>query len=121
MKIQYRVENEFMEFDLELEEIKNWLNIDILDDEMEEEIKEKVQEKINKEYNRPEYNIYHRETRHIDPTPKKRKMDGTAGYICASEEDDSFNILDYLGFTIRQKIILTVFNTREFVASSENI
>lgn len=52
---------------------------------------------FDEQFNKPEYNIWHRETRHIDPTPKRRRMDGRAGYIQASEDDPGFDMsLDVL-------------------------
>jgi len=46
--------------------------------------------------NKREYNGWRRETRHIDATPKMKKMNGKAGYIQAEPDDKSFNIMDYL-------------------------
>lgn len=40
-----------------------------------------------------------KETRHIDPTPKRKRMDGRRGYICGEKDDDSFDIMDYLAVT----------------------
>lgn len=64
MKIKIRYEKEFTTFELNLSEIKGWLNIDLLPDESEEEFEKRVQEEVNKEYNRPEYNIMHKQERH---------------------------------------------------------
>ncbi|MDU5969874.1 MAG: hypothetical protein E6Z12_00945 [Finegoldia magna] len=64
MKIKIRYEKEFTTFELNLSEIKGWLNIDLLPDESEEEFEERVQEEVDKEYNRPEYNVMHRQERH---------------------------------------------------------
>lgn len=46
--------------------------------------------------NKREYNGWRRETRHIDATPKMKKMNGKKGYIQAEPDDKSFNIMDYL-------------------------
>lgn len=43
-----------------------------------------------------EYNHWRRETRHIDSTPKMKKLNGKRGYIQAEPDDESFNIMDYL-------------------------
>lgn len=64
MKIKIRYEKEFTTFELNLSEIKGWLNIDLQPDESEEEFEERVQEKVDKEYNKPEYNIMHKQERH---------------------------------------------------------
>ena len=64
MKIKIRYEKEFTTFELNLSEIKGWLNIDLLSDESEEEFEKRAQEEVNKEYNRPEYNIMHKQERH---------------------------------------------------------
>lgn len=64
MKIKLRYEKEFTTFELNLSEIKGWLNIDLQPDESEEEFEKRAQEEVNKEYNRPEYNVMHRQERH---------------------------------------------------------
>lgn len=64
MKIKIRYEKEFTTFELNLSEIKGWLNIDLLPDESEEEFEKRAQEEVDKEYNRPEYNVMHRQERH---------------------------------------------------------
>ena len=46
--------------------------------------------------NKREYNGWHRETRHIDLTPKARKLNGSKGYIASEEDDKTFNVMDYL-------------------------
>ncbi len=64
MKIKIRYEKEFTTFELNLSDIKGWLNIDLQPDESEEEFAKRAQEEVNKEYNRPEYNIMHKQERH---------------------------------------------------------
>lgn len=64
MKIKIRYEKEFTTFELNLSDIKGWLNIDLLPDESEEEFEERVQEEIDTQYNRPEYNVMHKQERH---------------------------------------------------------
>lgn len=63
MKIKIRYEKEFTTFELNLSEIKGWLNIDLLPDESEEEFEKRAQEEVDKEYNRPEYNVMHKQER----------------------------------------------------------
>lgn len=64
MKLKLRYEKDFITFELNLSDIKGWLNIDLLPDESEEEFEERVQEEIDTQYNRPEYNIMHKQERH---------------------------------------------------------
>ena len=64
MKIKIRYEKEFLTFELNLSDIKGWLNIDLQPDETEEEFEKRVQEEVEKEYNRPEYNVMHKQERH---------------------------------------------------------
>lgn len=64
MKIKLRYEKEFTTFELNLSEIKGWLNIDLQTDESEEEFEKRAQEEVDKEYNRPEYNVMHKQERH---------------------------------------------------------
>ncbi|KAA9248023.1 hypothetical protein VYH82_03475 [Streptococcus anginosus] len=64
MKIKIRYEKEFTTFELNLSDIKGWLNIDLQPDETEKEFEKRAQEEVDKEYNRPEYNIMHKQERH---------------------------------------------------------
>lgn len=64
MKLKLRYEKEFATFELNLSDIKGWLNIDLQPDESEEEFEKRVQEEVDKEYNRPEYNVMHKQERH---------------------------------------------------------
>lgn len=64
MQIKLRYEDSFTTFELDMEEIKGWLNIDLLPDESKEEFEKRAQEKVDVEYNRPEYNIMHKQERH---------------------------------------------------------
>lgn len=64
MKIKLRYEKEFTTFELKLSEIKGWLNMDLQPDESEEEFAKRAQEEVDKEYNRPEYNVMHKQERH---------------------------------------------------------
>lgn len=64
MKIKVRYEKEFTTFELNLSDIRGWLNIDLLPDESEEEFAKRAQEEVDKEYNRPEYNVMHKQERH---------------------------------------------------------
>ena len=75
MKIEYRVENKIMEFDLTVDEIKEWLNIAIETEDDEKTIQKKAQEAIDSEYNRPEYNIRHKQERHRVEIPSSDQND----------------------------------------------
>lgn len=99
MKLKIRYENEFQTIELDAKATEQmWVTLSIESDSdvTQEEKEQLIQEEWDKQYNRPEYNVYHRETRHIDPTPKRKKMNGRAGFICAEEDDKSFDIMDYL-------------------------
>ena len=76
MKIKIRYEKEFTTFELNLSEIKGWLNIDLLPDESEEEFEKRAQEEVDKEYNRPEYNVMHKQERHKGFTISTKDEDG---------------------------------------------
>ena len=64
MKIKLRYDKEFTTFELNLSDIKGWLNIDLQPDESEEEFEKRAQEEVDKEYNRPECNVMHKQERH---------------------------------------------------------
>ena len=93
MKLKVRFEDKFQTIELDVKATEEmWITLSIeTDEDMTQSEKEQlIQEEWDKQFNRLEYNVYHRETRHIDPTPKRKKMNGRAGYICA-EEDDSLS------------------------------
>ena len=99
MRLEIRYENEVQTLELDAEATNAlWFSLflededELSDTEREERIQDEFDEKINK----PEYNIWHRETRHIDPTPKRKRMDGRTGYIKGDPDDASFDIMDYL-------------------------
>ena len=84
MKLKIRYENGYQEVDLDIEATKQmWVSLSLEGEELSQEEKEsRIQEAFEEQYNKPEYNNWHKETRHIDPTPKRKRMDGRKGYIC---------------------------------------
>ena len=98
MKLRIRYENEIQTIELNEKDTETlWVSLSLEGVGLSQKEKEElIQETWEEQYNRPDYNQYHRETRHIDPTPKRKKMNGTRGYICGDEDDQSFNIMDYL-------------------------
>ncbi len=92
MKIRVRCDKHFTTFDLKLDEVKGWLNIDLLPDESEEEFEKRAQEKVDVEFNRPEYNSLHKYERHKGFTRPYSCEDGeeTDDYeSCMSDVRDS--------------------------------
>lgn len=73
MRLSIRYENQFQDFELNEEETQEmWVSLSLEDNELTKSEKEQlIQKKFDEEFNRPEYNIWHRETRHLT-TPKKR-------------------------------------------------
>ena len=63
------------------------------------EKEKRIQEAFDEQYNKPEYNNWHRETRHIAKKPVCKRLDGHKGVIKAEEDDESFDIMDYLATT----------------------
>ena len=98
MELKIRYENGYQTINLNTEDTKKmWVSLSLEGEGLSQEEKEsRIQEAFEEQYNKPEYNIWHRETRHIDPTPKRKRMDGRRGYICGEKDDDSFDIMDYL-------------------------
>ena len=72
MKLKIRYEDGFQTLVLDEKAMKEaWVTLSIETEWDEAEDKEKViQDAWDEQFNKPEYNVYHRETRHIDPTPK---------------------------------------------------
>ncbi|MFM1524789.1 MULTISPECIES: hypothetical protein [Helcococcus] len=71
-----RYENTKQEVLVDMEEMKDFLNVDLVDDE---DLQEKIQEEFNKEFNRPEYNNWHKFNRHRGYS--KKKADSETGIL----------------------------------------
>lgn len=68
MKLKIRYENVYQEIEINTEDMEQlWVSFNIEDEEMTEE---RLQEEFEKTYNRPDYNNYHKHTRHWG-MPKK--------------------------------------------------
>lgn len=80
MKFKIRYEDNFQEMEISVEEASRWVNISLEPNLSECEIQQLIQERINVHYNRPEYNGWHRETRHLGMPKLPFKKEG----------DDSF-------------------------------
>lgn len=76
MKLKLRYEKDFTTFELSLSDIKGWLNIDLQPDESEEEFEKRAQAEVDKEYNRPEYNVMHKQERHKGFSISTKDEDG---------------------------------------------
>ncbi|MGC4604816.1 hypothetical protein [Enterococcus faecium] len=77
MKFQIRYDDKFQEVELSVEEACGWVNVMPTSDLSEEEICQLIQERIDERFNRPEYNEWHRENRHIGflKRPSKKEDD----------------------------------------------
>lgn len=98
MKLKIRYEQEFQTVELDAEATEQlWVSLSLEGEGLSQEEREQlIQDAFEEQYNRPEYNVWHRETRHIDPTPKRKRMDGRRGYIQSDPDDAAFDIMDYL-------------------------
>ena len=65
MIIKMRYEDKFQELEVDAMDAGKWVNITIDDCESVEEFEKRIQEQVDEHYNKPEYNDYHRETRHL--------------------------------------------------------
>ena len=65
MKIKLRYDNEFQTIEMDLEDAKGqWLSVELEEELTEEEMEKRIQAAVDEQYNRPEYNNYHKFTRH---------------------------------------------------------
>ena len=98
MKLKIRYENEMQILELDSVATEQlWVSLSLEGEGLsQEEREQRIQDAFDEQYNRPEYNIWHREIRHIDPTPKRKRMDGRRGYIQGDPDDAAFDIMDYL-------------------------
>ena len=74
MKIRY--ENGFQDFDIDITQLNGWLGLCMEENETEEEFEARVQEVVDEELNKPEYNIWHRETRYLGCSKAKPDENG---------------------------------------------
>ncbi len=82
MELSIRYENIFETVTVNIAEMEGWLNISVDTDATMKEREANVQHAFDVRFNRPDYNPYHRETRHRAKTPKTDK------------EEVSFNALE---------------------------
>lgn len=102
MELKVCSENNVMYLDLDDKATKGlYVTLGIVEDPeaTKEENEKRLQEKFDIQFNRPDYNNWHKETRHIDPTPKARRLDGKKGYITAEPGDTSFDPMENLAVT----------------------
>ena len=85
MIIKMRYENVYQEIEVDTEEMREWLNVEVVD---EENVEELIQEEIDKRYNRPDYNNYHKHYRHWGMPKKTYRRD--------DEEADETDGLDQI-------------------------
>jgi hypothetical protein len=64
MKLRVRYENIFEIIEVDLDDMKSWLNINIEDNVNIKEIERQIQEEFDKQFNKPEYNNLHKFQRH---------------------------------------------------------
>lgn len=71
MKIKMRYETTMQEFEIEIGQAEKWLNISIKENESQEEYEKRVQLEADIQYNRPDYNNWHKHSRHAGDTKRK--------------------------------------------------
>ena len=73
MRLSIRYENQFQSIELNEEETQEmWVSLSLEGENLEKE--KLIQKTFDEKFNKPEYNIWHRETRHLT-TPKERFND----------------------------------------------
>jgi hypothetical protein len=73
MRLSIRYENQFQSIELNEEETQEmWVSLSLEGENLEKE--KLIQRTFDEKFNKPEYNIWHRETRHLT-TPKERFND----------------------------------------------
>ena len=86
MKIRLRYENTFQTLDVDLEEMWVMLSLNCEEGTPEKQREAMVQEAVDKEFNRPEYNNYHKFTRHRDEAAVPKRLDGKKGFLIPLNE-----------------------------------
>ena len=73
MRLSIKYENQFQSIELNEEETQEmWVSLSLEGENLEKE--KLIQKTFDEKFNKPEYNIWHRETRHLT-TPKERFND----------------------------------------------
>ena len=69
--------------EVDVEDAGKCVNISIEENETQEQFKKRIQVEFNNQFNKPEYNIFHRETRHV-----VQFSDLTGGNLSATNIDE---------------------------------
>ena len=95
MKLKVRYENEIQIVELSNEDAdKLWVSLSLTGENLSAAEKEQlIQKAWDEHYNKPEYNNWHKETRHIDHKPMAKKLNGKTGYVLPSQSDNSMENL----------------------------
>ncbi len=85
MKIKIRYDNEFQSLEVDRDEMWVSLSLGSADGLTNSEMEKQIQDRFDEMFNRPEYNNWHRHSRHITGTAAPKRLDGK-GYVQVSEE-----------------------------------
>lgn len=125
MKLKIRYEDEFQTVELDAETIeKMWVSLSLEgDDDMTQEEKERrIQEEWDEQFNKPEYNIYHRETRHIGDAVLRNKEGvvefNTDEALIRKAADDSIFTKDFDELEFKMECEYQDMRCRELIRSN---
>lgn len=87
MKLKIRYDDTIQTLDLDAEATQQmWVSLSLQDEELTDSEKEKrIQEAFDEQYNKPEYNNWHKETRHIGLSKAKPGKDEDEDDVDSSE------------------------------------
>ncbi len=86
MKIKIRYNNEFQKLEVDRDEMWVSLSLGSTEGLTDSEMEKRIQDKFDEMFNRPEYNNWHRNDRHTDPTVTPKRLDGKKGRVGDYEE-----------------------------------
>ncbi len=94
MVVKLRYDNEYQTIELDDAAAETmWVSLSLEGEGLSEE---RLQEAVDETFNKPEYNNWHTFWRHVDQTPKCKRLDGKRGYIGPTADDPDVDVMECL-------------------------
>lgn len=87
MKLTVRYDNQRQSIEVDREEMKEWLNIEVTSEMTAAEQEKAINKKFNELFNKPDYNSWHKFDRHVDYDARPKRMDGRGGNIILADDE----------------------------------
>ncbi len=88
MKLVVRYDNQKQTIEVDRDEMRVWLKIEITPDMTIADQEKTINERFNELFNRPDYNSWHKFDRHVDYDARPKRSDGRCGKSISSDDED---------------------------------